>query len=217
MQLKFKWEIQLDVAPDQLWQYVADTNSLNKAAGLSEWKLRYVSDPDGGSRRLGETRHMDWKLKWGERPFGWIEGRRYSVVRTYQNGPARRFDMAAVLEQVGSGTRLVETITIEPRWLLMAPAIYLEAEFRSRRSFERVYRQIEQHLKGQAGAPFQAPTRSGVGLERIERLRSKLAITSGADYLPKLIDVVTGSPDVDLDRLRAFPSPISGARTASKS
>ena len=45
MQLKFKWEIQLDVKPDLLWPYVADTNSLNKAAGLREWKLRYVSDP----------------------------------------------------------------------------------------------------------------------------------------------------------------------------
>ena len=204
MRLKFKWEIQLDVKPDQLWPYVADTNSLNKAAGLSEWKLRYVSDPDGGSRQVGETRHMGWKMNWDERPFQWIEGREYSVVRTYHNGPVRRFDMAVVLTPAGDGTRLVETLIIEPRWLLMAPAVYFEVQFRSRKRFERVYRRIEQHLKGEAATPFLPRIRPHIGPERVERLRSKLSGGTGTNYLPQLIDAVTRSPDMDLDRIRAF-------------
>jgi class 3 adenylate cyclase len=204
MRLNFKWELQLGVTPRQLWQYVADTNSLNQAAGLSEWKLGYIPDPDGGSRRVGETHHMGWKLRWDERPFEWIEGRQYSVVRNYHNGPVLQFQMSVVLHPAEGGTLLVETIEIEPRWLFMAPAIYLEVEYRSRRSFERVYRRIEQHLKGAAATPFELGMENSVRLERVERMRSRLAGSAGTDFLGHLIKTVTHSPDVELHRLRAF-------------
>jgi hypothetical protein len=69
MRHSFKWKIQLDVRPEQLWQYVADTNSLNKAAGLSEWKLACITDPVRGSRQVGETRHMGWRLRGDEHAF----------------------------------------------------------------------------------------------------------------------------------------------------
>jgi hypothetical protein len=56
MNLKFDWKIPVDVPPDQLWQYIADTNRINQYAGLPEFAFRYTPEPDGGSRMVGETR-----------------------------------------------------------------------------------------------------------------------------------------------------------------
>jgi hypothetical protein len=50
---KFTWKLHLEVEPDRLWRYIADTGRLNQAAGLPEWKLDYVPDEDGGSHQVG--------------------------------------------------------------------------------------------------------------------------------------------------------------------
>jgi hypothetical protein len=138
MELRFQWKFPLGVEPDRLWRYIADTRSLNEAAGLSEWKLRYIPEDDGGFRQVGETRHMGWRLTWDEHPFEWIEGQRYEVLGVYHNGPIRWFRLAVRLSRVEGGSLLEQDITVELRWFLMAPGVRWDLGYRSRKRFERV-------------------------------------------------------------------------------
>jgi hypothetical protein len=157
MKLRFQWKFSLDVEPERLWQYIADTGSLNEAAGLPEWKLQYIPEDDGGSRQVGEARYMDWRLKWGEHPFEWIEDRRFEVLRVYHNGPVRWFRLAVRLSPVDGESLLEQDITVEPRWFLMTSGIYWDLGYRSRKRFERVYRKIDTYLRGQSETQFWNP------------------------------------------------------------
>src|SRR4051812_20114945 len=136
MNLKFLWKIQMDSPPDKLWRYIADTNRINQYAGLPEFTFRYVPDPEGGSRQVGETRYMGWRLRWDENPFEWIEGRYYEIVRAYHNGPIRKFHTSVSLHPNGGGTLVEQTIVCEPRWLFAIPAIWWEIGVSSRRRFQ---------------------------------------------------------------------------------
>jgi len=51
VELRFRWNFTQGVEPDRLWLYIADTGSLNEAAGLPEWKLQYIPKDGGGSRQ----------------------------------------------------------------------------------------------------------------------------------------------------------------------
>lgn len=217
MELRFRWQFRLGVAPARLWRYIADTGSLNQAAGLPEWKLRYIPESDGGSHQVGETRYLGWRLRWEEHPFEWVEGREYQVLRVYDNGPIRTFHMAVRLQPIPSGTLLEEIITVEPRWLLMVPGIYWEIGYRSRKRFERVYRKIEQFLERQTETPFPPQIRHALSRDRVEKLRSRLRETEGAEWLPQLLDVLETSPTRNSTACALLHSPTRGVRIVPKS
>ena len=204
MNLKFVWKVHLKTDPGRLWRYIADTSRLNEAAGLPEWKLSYIPESDGGSHQVGELRYMGWRVRWDEHPFEWIESRQYEVVRSYHNGPLRRFRMAVFLRPENGGTLLEEVITVEPRWLLLVPPIYWEVGWRSRRRFERVYRRIDRFLGGDAGTPFQPVRRRGLSTTRVQTLGGLLRDADGAESLPHLLRALENSDDEELDRMRAF-------------
>ena len=201
---KFTWKLHLEVEPARLWRYIADTGRLNQAAGLPEWKLDYVPDEDGGSHQVGQLRYMGWRVSWDEHPFEWVEGRQYEVRRDYHNGPLRRFNMAVVLSPENGGTLLEEVLTVEPRWLVLAPVIYWEVGYRSRRRFERVYRRIEQYLQGRIETPFGPVADRPVSERTVNRLRSSLADSPSLQWLPHLQKTLETSSDKDLDRMRAY-------------
>ncbi len=204
MNLKFLWKVHLKTEPGRLWRYLADTSRLNEAAGLPEWKLSYVPESDGGSHQVGELRYMGWRVRWDEHPFEWIEGRQYEVVRSYHNGPLRRFQMAVFLRPENGGTLLEESITVEPRWLPLAPLIYWEIGWHSRRRFERVYRRIDRFLGGDAGTPFQRVRRRGLSTTRLQTLGQRMRDADWVQSLPELLKALETSEDEDLDRMRAF-------------
>ena len=204
MELRFQWKFTLGVEPERLWQYIADTGSLNEAAGLPEWKLQYIPEDDGGSRQVGETRYMGWRLKWDEHPFEWIEGRRFEVLRVYHNGPVRWFRLAVRLSPVDGGSLLEQDITVEPRWSLMAPGIYWDLGYRSRNRFKRVYQKIDAYLRGQSETPFRPSHSNPIPRDRMERLEQRLQTVDGSEYLPHLLNALETHSDTELHRMRAF-------------
>jgi adenylate cyclase len=204
MHLKFVWKIPIGATPGDLWRYIADTNHLNQYAGLPEFTFRYVPEQDGGSRQIGETHYLGWRLHWDEHPFEWIEGRYYEIVRTYHNGPIRKFHTAVTLHPDAGGTLLEQIIECEPRWLFAVPAIYWEIGFSARRRFEEAYRKIEKFLTGNAGTPFVPVPRVAISPGRLEVLRERLKEASGREWLSKLIDAIETLADEELDAMRPF-------------
>src|SRR5215475_4307506 len=154
MNLKFDWKIFINAPPDQAWRYIADTNRINQYAGLPEFTFHYLPEKDGGSHQVGETRYLGWQLRWDEHPFEWIEGRYYKVVRTYHNGPIRKFHTAVTLHPHNGGTLVHQTISCEPRWFFAIPAIYWEIGFSSKRRFQAAYQKIDSFLRGKSETPL---------------------------------------------------------------
>ena len=187
MKVRFVWKMALEATPDAIWRYVADTNRINQYAGLPEFTFHYVPEPDGGSRQIGETRYMGWRMQWEEHPFEWIEGQYFKVIRSYLNGPIREFRTAVRLTPQGEGTVLEQTIECEPRWILTVPAVWWEVGVTSKRRFTAAYRRIDQFLKGEAASPMEPVIRQAVPAGRIDIIRGKLEKATGAQYLPRLI------------------------------
>lgn len=204
MKLQFVWKIPIDAPPEKLWRYIADTNRINQYAGLPEFTFKYMPEPDGGSRQVGETKYMGIRLRWDEHPFEWIEGRYYEIVRAYHNGPIRNFHTAVSLRPNNGGSLLEQTITCEPRWVLAIPAIYWEIGFSSRRRFRAAYRKIEKFLRGDSQTPFMPVPRIAIPPGRLDLVRQRLANASGHRWLPRLIEAIETMPDEELDAMRPF-------------
>jgi adenylate cyclase len=204
MNLKFEWKIAVEAPPDRLWRYIADTNRINQYAGLPEFTFKYVPEDDGGSHQVGETRYMGWRLHWDEHPFEWIEGRYYEVVRSYHNGPARRFHTAVTLHPNNGGTLVQQTIVCEPRWLMVVPAIYFELGYSSRRRFVAAYSKIDNFLKGNSDTPFIPIPRIALPPGRLEVIRQRMINATGRQWLPRLIDAIETLPDEELDAMQPF-------------
>ena len=69
MSFQYVWEWRLAATPDALWPYVADTNRLNRDAGIP-----VVTELPGaapGTRRL-LLRKYGVPVRWEEEPFEWV-------------------------------------------------------------------------------------------------------------------------------------------------
>ena len=204
MSIKFVWKIPIDAAPDTLWRYISDTNRVNQYAGLPEFTFRFVPEPDGGSRQVGETRYMGWRLLWDEHPFEWIEGRYFEIVREYHNGPIRKLQTSLILHPHDGGTLVEQTMTCEPRWFFAVPGIYWELAFFTKRRFLAAYRKIEKFLSGATATPFEPLVRESIPQGRLEVIREHLRLVSGGQWISSLIEAVETLPDDELDRMRPF-------------
>ncbi len=204
MILRFVWSIPIAAPPEKLWRYIADTNRINQYAGLPEFTFKYVPEVDGGSRQIGETRYMGWRLRWDEHPFEWIEGRYYEIVRTYHNGPIRKFHTAVSLRENNGGTVLEQTITCTPRWIFAIPAIYWEIGFASRRRFAAAYKKVEEILQEESQSPYNPRPRQPIAGGRLQAMRERLANAAGREWLPRLVEAIETYPDEELDMMRPF-------------
>jgi class 3 adenylate cyclase len=202
--VKFVWKIPIQAPPDQLWRYIADTNRLNQYAGLPEFTFQYIPETDGGSRQVGETSYLGWRIHWDEHPFEWIEGRYYEIVRTFQNGPIRKFHTAVSLRPDNGGSIVEQAIECEPRWLFAVPLIYWEIRVSAQKRFREAYRKIEKFLLGKAEAPFVPVPRTAISHGRLEVIRERLKNAAGREWLPRLVESIERLPDEELDAMRPF-------------
>ena len=180
--LQYDWSWELEAPPPRLWPYVANTERLNRAAGLPA--VQFTTEPDaaGGSRRFGAFRKARVMNAWREHPFEWIEGRRLGVLREYSRGVFKWLASSVELKPRGDGgTTLTHQIRIEPRSLLGRVVAALEVGAKAKRRLGRVYRRIDAYVCGKLGRPegadpFEAPTTpTSAGLRRLDALLGRLA------------------------------------------
>lgn len=109
----FEWRLR--ASPLALWPFVSDTQRLNEAIGLPEW--RFTDKPGQGTIvRDGEMRYLGVPIRWDEKPFEWVEGKELGVERLYANGPLRRLKSRVRLSPDGErGTHLQHSLEFEAR------------------------------------------------------------------------------------------------------
>jgi class 3 adenylate cyclase len=204
----YRWEYDLEAAPEALWPLVADTNRFNRDAGVPA-----VEVASGNGSRLTNARRrlrlfvFGLTVEWEEQPFEWIRPFRFGVVRRYTKGPVAEVRVLAELQpRDEGGTRLVYQCWAQPKNLLGHVAIPAQIGFISRRKFANAFRRYDQLLlKGKQ--PFYQQSAANFapgGQARLAALSEKL-IQQGAPrkLVKRLRELIEQADDLSLARIRS--------------
>jgi serine/threonine protein kinase len=211
---RYEFVFELQSSPKALWPYVSNTDRLNRAIGLSQVE-EHVEQVGDDVHSFGRQRQAGFMLAWREHPYEWVYERRLAVERDYSEGPLRSFSSRVELVPHNGGTRLTQTIEIEPRGLVGRAAAAIEVGVRTKGALKRTYERIDQLVSGKLGKSnlvdaFEAsqPLRRDVE-DRFFALERQ-AVAQGAD--PRVIATIgewlRTAPTPELARIR----PIALAR-----
>jgi len=145
----YELAIDLDASPDQLWPFVSNTEKMNRATGLApaRFEIESTRSDASSSQMTGSQRVAGMALVWREHPYEWIEGSRHVVLRVFDRGVLRWYIAEVALERrPGGGTRLRNTIRLEPRGILARVLSRWEIGVKYRRRLDKVYRRLDRLL-----------------------------------------------------------------------
>lgn len=204
------WQWKLSSSPSELWSYVSNTERINASLGLPAVEYETRRDSHGIRRRFGSFR-LGWtRLCWEEHPFEWVEGRQFSILREFENGPFQWFiSTVKMTPEPGGGCQLQHNVKIATRGWVGRLLAHIEVNLKGRKPLDRVYRRIDDVISGRLSAthaidPFvQNASAPGSLRKKISTLRAQL-VSKGLDHdcLDSLLDYLMQSPAQELARLR---------------
>ncbi len=151
--LTFEHSWDLQSSPEKLWPYTSHTDRVNHAMGLSSVDYVIQSDPVMGVSRIASTTVLGQRLQWREHPYEWIEGKRLSVLREFSVGPFEWFVNIVELQRRREGGSTVrQTFRVKPRSWLGKVLAKMQLGNKSRKSFGRVYADIDRFVQAEAAA-----------------------------------------------------------------
>ncbi|NVB85170.1 MAG: protein kinase [Kofleriaceae bacterium] len=141
----FEWELQS--SPEALWPFVSNTEKMNRATGLAPVRFEIESMGKSSPNTTGNQRVAGLNLKWREHPYEWIEGSRHVVLRVFEKGVLRWYVSEVSLERTaGGGTKLRNTVRLEPRGFIARLLAKWELGMKYRRKLDKVYTRIDSVL-----------------------------------------------------------------------
>ncbi len=201
MSLTQQWTWTLDAPRARLWRYLADTDWVNRHAGLPPIAARYEPLPGGGARRFASFKRGPLRVEWEERPTEWEAPSFFAVERDYLHGPLSRFVSRTSLDEDGSNrTRVVVDVRLEAANALAEPLLPLLAAH-GRRGADRAFR-LATKLAHSAGArDGETHDDASRDLGPWNRLREAGA---SAGVVARLAAFVDDAEDADLQRMRPY-------------
>lgn len=190
----YAWDAWFDAPPARVWPYVADTDRVDRLAGLPP--ATYVPVEAGYDVR--QTFHGLLPTAYEEAPYEWVEGERFAVVRTFSKGPVTRLVVRTRLVAEERGTRVVTELDATPRSALSAFVLPLLMRS-ARRGHRAAHARLQLELLGEAEAP---PERRAV----VRKVAARLATVGPVpdDLAAHLASFVAGADAADLVRIRPF-------------
>ena len=188
----------MDAPRARLWRYIADTDWVNRHAGLPPVKARYEPLAGGGARRFASFKRGPVYVEWEERPTVWEAPSFFAVERDYRYGPLRTFVSRTTLEEIGSDrTRVAVDVRLEASSALGEPILPLLAAH-GRRGADRAFR-LAAKLARRDGADRRGDAARDLG--PWNRL-----CEAGADraVVARLATFVDDAEDADLQRMRPY-------------
>lgn len=205
-----EWQWELDGSHEDLWPLVSNTERVNASVGLPPVEYETRRDEQGQKHRFGSFK-LGWtRLSWEEHPFEWVEGRRLSILREFENGPFRWFvSQVELTPKPQGGCRLSHRVKIAPRGLLGWVLAYIEVTVKGRKPLDKVYRRINEMVMGrlQGGAATDAYSPPGkistTSQKRLNAIREKLIEDKvDTDCLQALLDYIIQAPPQELARIQ---------------
>ena len=197
------------VTCEQAWDWVADTDSLNRAAGRPELDVKVMDARYGNSLALVSERRGLLKITWEERPFEFVRPRRYRVDRKVVKGPLVRLVAAAELAEDRGGTTVRFELEFHPRPSILAPIIGWTARFIGRRHIAQLdallTRLAAEHRTTRGrGVWLLPPTPLGATAEQLLARRIQAVRRAAPRLVERLEAHLRSAPDHELSRIRPF-------------
>ena len=209
--LVYAFEWVLDSSPEALWPFVSNTEKMNRASGLAPVKFEIETDSarprSGMTTTMGRQKVAGLSMEWKEHPYEWIEGSRHTVLRVFDKGVLRWYVAEVTLERLpGGGTRLRNTVRMEPRGWLARFMSKIEIGVRYKRRLDRVYRRLDRVLVA-GPKPEVDPINPEVAVPEAVRARldeGRVALAKVADprAADALIAYLAHASDQDVARIR---------------
>ena len=194
-------DLKSDRAP--LWCAVGDTERLNRAIGLGRLELTPHTDASA-ARFVVRTVSAGLPLEYEERPFEWVEGERFSVLRVLHGGVMKSMETSFALESLpNAGTRVHVRISIEPRYALINPVLRLQTS-RMLDRIEAELRSADRDVQAGKSACFRK-TLTPVDERALGRARAALiesVIEERKALAARLAEFVETGSDADVTRIR---------------
>lgn len=206
--LHYIWRWDMPAPPGLVWPLVCDTHAFNRSAGMGPWTFTETPHPLGGSVREGAFHSaLAGRITWDENPFRWVEGKEFSVLRTYRNGPFLEVLSHLELEPAGDGTTLVYSIEARPRSILWSAAARYYLGIHTRRHFDRVFSNVARYLAGKTERAYpQPPPHLPKGsLARLRDAQASLVqLGFRSEEVQRLASYIEEAPDDACDRIKPY-------------
>jgi serine/threonine protein kinase/class 3 adenylate cyclase len=197
----FEWDLQS--SPEALWPFVSNTEKMNRATGLAPVQFEIEETGTTGTQRVAGL-----QLKWREHPYEWIEGSRHTVLRVFEKGVLRWYVAEVTMERTaGGGTKLRNSVRMEPRGLLARVLSKWEMGVKYRRKLDRVYTRLDTVLAAGPRPEIDPIAPENVipagARERVEEAGERLrAAGVDADATEALVKYLLHASDQDVARIR---------------
>jgi class 3 adenylate cyclase len=208
-------------APRRLvWAVVADTNRVDRAAGLSAARYRWVRE-DERVLRYATATELGFELEWIEPPYRWVEGRYVEGLRRFVKGPVRAGGFRVDLRDVEGGTEVNARLWVDaPFWIGWVKQPSLQRGLV--RYFDAVRVLLEGTKHGEVGVEEPAvvwgrrlladryePVTSGSRTATDEgtlagRMEAFRAAPVDRDVADRIVAWVRDRPDEDVSQMRPF-------------
>ena len=209
----YRWEFNLNSAPEQLWPFVADTNRFNRDTGVPS--VEPVGEATENARRRLRLSTFGIPIEWEEQPFEWVRPQRFGVVRRYLKGPIAELRVLVELTPVErheagdnrTGTKLTYQVWAQPKNILGTLAIPIQIGIISARKFSRAIRDYDKLAVREATA---APPAAEVeftpgGWSRLMELGERLVATGiHKELVALLVDHIENADELALARIRPY-------------
>ncbi len=195
---------EFDHPPEAVWPLVANTDRMNRAAGMEDVEYTHEPSADGGSLRYGKSGNLQWL----EHPYEWEKPHYFRVAREYSQGMFLRNLVEFLLTPTPRGCRLEFRFSYTTRKALMSPLLALGMKLRVFPGYLRAWRRMNASLKAQAQAsPFVPRPQDGVKWTPEERRRWETRF-EGAGISRRLtadlLNWLQDAQEPDLVRIRPF-------------
>lgn len=193
--MKAHWEWEFAAPRERLWRYVADSDWVNRHAGLPKISFRYEPQTHGGSRAFAWFRRGPFFVEWEERPTLWRSPEFYEVERRYTRGPLRSFTSRTELHALDDArTRVSVDVDLQPRHALLTPFLPLLAA-QGKAGADRAFA-LAAELASHGSTHHAAPTQ--------QRLRQLLEAGVDAQVVATLESFLEASDQRELGRIRPY-------------
>lgn len=200
-------ELRCSGSAEQLWPTLTDTERLNRALGLGALELEPHSDASA-ARYVVRTVSGGLPLVYEERPFEWVLHERFGVRRVVRRGALTEIDHQFYLRPLPEGGTLVGVrVAATPRVGLLGPVVRITvARFLDRlvAAVHDADLRIASGAEARVSTTVRPPPRAALDRVAAELTAQVAPSASQSQAALRLIELVAGGEDIDVDRIRPF-------------
>jgi adenylate cyclase len=192
--------IKLQVPLDRLWDFLSDTERLNRAVNLPAISFVPLADPQKKGYYRAETTFLGLKLAYEEMPFEWVKGRYYQVERRFASGPLEKVVCGARFTADGKATDLDIFADMVPRNLLGSLVAKKVVGKKATQDMVELARAFERHLTKDEPPPA-LPSPADLHPDVLD---ARLKQVDGMGAILELRKHLLQAPDLEVVRMRPF-------------